>query len=93
MDKAKIAYISQLPQGASVVAQAMNEGDALVIPELADRFGIEEMLKEHHDRTFMISLVYYFGEISNLAIRRLYVERLHEMMPGKPLQTFTAPTF
>ena len=96
MDKAKIAYISQLPQGASVVAQAMNEGDALVIPELADRFGIEEMLKEHHDRTFMISLLYYFGvltlagrrteyeelilEIPNLAIRRLYVERLHEMI-------------
>ena len=96
MDKAKIAYISQLPQGAPVVAQAMNEGDALVIAELADRFGIEEMLKEHHDRTFMISLLYYFGvltlagrrtdyeelilEIPNLAIRRLYVERLHEMM-------------
>ena len=96
MDKAKIAYISQLPQGAPVVSEAMNEGEALVIPELADRFGIEEMLKEHHDRTFMISLLYYFGaltlagrrteyeelilEIPNLAIRRLYVERLHEMM-------------
>jgi hypothetical protein len=96
MDKAKIAYISHLPQGAPVVAQAMNEGEALVIAELADRFGIQEMLKEHHDRTFMISLLYYFGvltlagrrteyeelilEIPNLAIRRLYVERLHEMM-------------
>ncbi len=96
MDKAKIAYISQLPQGAAVTTQAMNDREPLAIPELADSFGIEEMLKEHHDSAFMISLLYFFGvltlsgrrteyeelilEIPNLAIRRLYVERLHDMI-------------
>jgi len=96
MDAGKISYIAHLPYGEQVVTQALNEHEPLVIPELVDRFGLREMLKQQHDFTFMISLLYYFGvvtlshkrtiyeelilQIPNLVIRKLYVERLHERM-------------
>ncbi|MDM8529892.1 AAA family ATPase [Anaerolineales bacterium HSG25] len=99
MDRNKIAYVSQLPYGETVISQALNDTDSLVISALADRFGVKEMLRQSHDRTFMVSLLYYFGvltlsesltaqgklilHIPNLVIRKLYVERIQEMLlPG-----------
>ena len=94
MDSNKIAYIAQLPQGAQVVEQALNEAHPLTIAALKDQFGMQELLVQQHDRTFMISLLYYFGvvtldgqelhdyltlRIPNLVIRKLYVERLHKL--------------
>ncbi|MDM8529680.1 AAA family ATPase [Anaerolineales bacterium HSG25] len=94
MDGNKIAYIAQLPQGEQVVSQALDEKEPLIIFELADRFNLQEMLQQDHDRTFMLSLLYYFGvitlteqerpeelilKIPNLVIRKLYVERLHKI--------------
>ncbi len=102
MDRGKIAYVAALPHGYQVVTQALNETQPLAIAELADRFGVKEMLRESHDATFMVSLLYYFGvltltpertamgslilKIPNLVIRKLYVEQIHEQL----LPDFTA---
>ncbi len=96
MDRGKIAYIAALPRGYEVVTQALNEAQPLAIAELADRFGIREMLEMEHDATFMVSLLYYFGvltlthernnwgdlilRIPNLVIRKLYVEQIAEKL-------------
>lgn len=96
MDRGKIAYVAGLPHGGQVVSAALNEEEPLAIDELSDRFGIKEILDAVHDRTFMVSLLWYFGvltlsetrtpqgklmfRIPNLVIRKLYVERIQEMV-------------
>lgn len=95
MDRGKIKYISQLPKGESLIVRALDETDPVSIDRLADRFGMEDILQEIQDESFMASLLYYFGvltlagntamgklilRIPNLVIRRLYVERIREML-------------
>lgn len=96
MDRGKIVYISHLPNGKEVVAQAVNDEGPLSIQELSDRFGVKEILYSAKDARFMVSLLYYFGvltltdqrtkhgdlilRIPNLVIRKLYVERIQEML-------------
>ncbi len=96
MDKGKITYISGLPNGKQVVVDAVSDEAPLRISRLADRFGVEDILYTTKDRTFMVSLLYYFGvltltnqrtdlgelilSIPNLVIRKLYIERLQEML-------------
>jgi hypothetical protein len=95
MDKNKIAYVAQLPAGEGVVMQALDEQRPLSIMRLADRFGVEDVLQATKDHTFMISLLYYFGvltlagqntfgelllRIPNLVVRKLYVERIQDML-------------
>ncbi len=93
MDRGKIAYISKLPNGGDVIRDALNEADLPDIQRLARRFGVADMLQESKDRTFMISLLWYFGmltfggrkatgklamKIPNLLVRGLYIEKLRE---------------
>lgn len=95
MDRAKIAYISQLPNGGQLILDVLNEERPLSVRRLAQRFGVEDMLNATKDETFMASLLYYFGvltmdgftldgelvlQIPNLVVRRLYVERIREML-------------
>ncbi len=96
MDRGKIAYVASLPHGEHVVSAALDEQQPLTIAELSDRFGVKDVLQATHDRTFMASLLYYFGvltlsgernaygelifQIPNLVIQRLYVERIREML-------------
>jgi hypothetical protein len=95
MDRNKLVYISQLPHGEEVLIKALSGGDSVVIPQLARRFGVEDMLTAVKDETFMVSLMYYFGiltfsghaeygekilKIPNLVAKSLYVERLQEML-------------
>ncbi len=97
----EIAYVASLPQGEKVVSDALNEKGELRLEEFADRFGVEEVLHGAKYMKFMVSLLYYFGvltlagkrtefeehvfRIPNLAIRKLYVERLKEtMLPTGP---------
>lgn len=95
MDRGKITYISQLPNGERVILDALNEEHPLSIVKLSHRFGVEDMLSETKDTTFMASLLYYFGvltlggetpfgelilKIPNLVVRKLYVERIQEML-------------
>jgi len=95
MDRGKITYISQLPNGERVIMGALNEEHPLSILKLSYRFGVEDMLSERKDTTFMASLLYYFGvltlsgdtpfgelilKIPNLVVRKLYIERIKEML-------------
>ena len=94
MDRNKLAYIAQLPHGEDLLIQALNGEEGIVIPQLARRFGVADVLDAVKDRPFMASLLYYFGvltlagqtdfaesilNIPNLVARSLYVERLQEM--------------
>jgi hypothetical protein len=101
MDRNKIAYVAQLPKGEGVVMQALDEGHPLNVAQLADRFGVEDVLQTVKDHTFMTSLLYYFGvltlagqnpfgeltlRVPNLVVRRLYVERIQEMLLPDPAE-------
>ena len=94
MDRSKLRYIAELPHGEDVLIQALNGEEGLIIPRLARRFGVADVLTAVKDQPFMASLLYYFGvltltgqtdfvesilNIPNLVARSLYVERLQEM--------------
>lgn len=94
MDRNKLVYISKLPHGEDVLLKAVSEDTPLRIFQLAQRSGVEDMLKEVKDETFMTSLLYYFGiltmagrgalaklefRIPNLVAKKLYVERLQDL--------------
>lgn len=64
MDRGKIAYIAHLPNGADVVTHALDEQRALSVQRLAGRFGVEDVLREIKDETYMASLLYYFGMLT-----------------------------
>ncbi|WP_343412140.1 AAA family ATPase [Candidatus Amarolinea dominans] len=95
MDRGKIAYIAGLPHGAPVLAAILNPDTPPTIPRLAQRFGVEDVLTQVKDETFMVSLLYYFGvltleriteegklafRIPNLVARKLYVEQLRDRL-------------
>jgi hypothetical protein len=96
MDRGKIRYISQLPNGRQLIMDALDDSHPVAISELSDRFGIEEVLTATKDMSFMASLLYYFGvltltnkhttmgkrilKIPNFVVRKLYIERIQEML-------------
>lgn len=97
MDRNRIEYVASLPHGDSVIAAALDDAAPLTVPQLADRFGVKDMLEAVKDQVFMASLLYYlgalthagrnaFGElqlvIPNLVIRKLYVERIRDALLG-----------
>ncbi|MCK5521817.1 MAG: AAA family ATPase, partial [Thiomargarita sp.] len=90
----KLTYLSRLPNGRTVILQALN-GAPLTLSLLANRFGVEQMLKTTQSTQFVISLLYYLGiltldgqteleelrfKIPNLVVRELYVEHLFEKL-------------
>lgn len=94
MDRNKLIYISQLEHGEKVLFDALNPQKTLCIAELADRFGVEDILNARKDKVFMVSLLYYFGvltlagenefselvfKVPNLVVHKLYAERLQEL--------------
>ena len=93
MDRNKLVYISHLPHGEDLLIQAL-DGTGVVVPQLAQRFGVQDVLTAVKDPPFMASLLYYFGvltlagrgvlgqtilQIPNLVARSLYVERLRDL--------------
>ncbi|MFP4279404.1 MAG: AAA family ATPase [Halochromatium sp.] len=93
MDRNKLMYITQLPQGEDLLIEALSGDDRILIPELVQRFGVADVLAAVKDQPFMASLLYFFGiltlagegtlaklilRIPNLVARGLYVERLRE---------------
>jgi len=95
MDLNKLTYLSRLPNGRAIIWQALNETPPLVLSLLANRFGIDQMLKTTQSTQFIVSLLYYLGiltldgetelgelrfKIPNLVVRKLYVEHLFEML-------------
>ena len=94
-DFQKLSYISQRANGARLIADALNEQQPPTVVTLADRFGLRQMLAETKSTTLLASLLYYLGALTlsgetetgelilrvpNLAMRKLYVERLAELM-------------
>ncbi|MCP4705716.1 MAG: AAA family ATPase, partial [candidate division Zixibacteria bacterium] len=99
MNLSKLTYLSRLPNGRAIVLQALNGTPPLILPVLANRFGIDQMLKTTQSSQFIISLLYYLGiltldgetvfrklrfKIPNLVVRKLYVEHLFEMLLPQP---------
>ena len=95
MDQAKLAYIAHLQQGGQFLLDVLNEEQPVVIQELAQRFGLAEMVSNQTDSSFMGSLLYYLGiltlagrtpfqevmlRIPNQVARRLYVERVEKLL-------------
>jgi hypothetical protein len=94
MDRNKLVYISQLPHGEELLIKALDGDKGVIIPQLAQRFGVQDVLGAVKDQPFMASLLYYFGiltltgktdfresilNIPNLVARSLYVERLQDL--------------
>jgi hypothetical protein len=61
MDLNKLTYLSRLPNGKAILEQALNGTPPLIQLLLANRFGIEEMLKTTQSNRFIISILYYLG--------------------------------
>jgi hypothetical protein len=95
MDRGKLRYVAGLPRGAEMIVSALEDDADLSVHALAGRFGVEDVTLLQKDKTFMASLLYYFGvltlagrgalgklllRIPNLVIRGLYVERLRALL-------------
>ncbi|MBC2695522.1 MAG: AAA family ATPase [Desulfobacteraceae bacterium] len=99
-DDAKLRYISQIPKGGQLLLDLMRKNHSLIISDLSDRFGIEQMLTDRSkDFVFMSSFLYYFGvltiddeteegelilRVPNLVTQALYVERIQQMLLPEP---------
>jgi hypothetical protein len=94
-DRSKIGYIASIPAGNHVIGTAAHDIEPLVIPALADRFGISDMLYGAKDDRYLVSLFYYLGiltlsgttpqgflqlQVPNLVIRKLYIEQMADML-------------
>jgi hypothetical protein len=95
MDRNKLVYISKLPHGEDILLKALSGEGALSIGQLAQRFGVEDVIQGMKDQAFMASLLYYFGvltladmaalrktvlRVPNLVAKALYVERLQDIL-------------
>ena len=94
MDAGRIRYIANLPGGASVIANILDEQNPVLLPYLENQFGVEQLHKLHGDARYMVSLLYFFGvltisgrggaldelklDVPNRVIYALYVDTLRE---------------
>ena len=100
MDAAKLKFISRIPRGGQLLLNLMREDRRATITELADRFGIRKIMTDgSKENAFMASFLYFLGvltlseltstgkialKIPNLVTRKLFVERIQEMLLPKP---------
>ncbi len=95
MDRNRIIYLSQLAKGEDLILDLIDEKKPLTIKELADQFGIDDMLSQQKDYGFLASLMYYLGvltiegnsqtagiilRIPNLVVRKLYIEQIQKIL-------------
>ncbi len=101
-DDAKLRYIAAIPGGKTLLTKLNTDQYDVEILELADRFGVKDILSNTgKDQRFLVSLLYYFGiltlngeteqgelrlTVPNLVMRKLYVERLQEMLLPEPTE-------
>jgi hypothetical protein len=91
MDANKIRYIANLPAGKAVIANILDEQQAVTLARLESQFGIEKLHDIQTDPDYMVSLLYFFGVLTlsgrgmigelvlgipNLVIRGLYVDEI-----------------
>ncbi len=95
MDRNRLAYAAALPHGGQLILDALSGGEAVMVNELSDRFGVREMVEVGEDRGRIASLLYYLGvltlegeaatgelvlRIPNLVVRRLYAEQMRHLL-------------
>ncbi len=95
MDRQKLMYVSRMRGGKALILNALQQKTPVSVLKLEDGFGLEALMTSAHDTPFMASLLYYLGvltmggrteygelilRIPNLVVRRLYVERLRELL-------------
>ncbi|MCP4694059.1 MAG: AAA family ATPase [Desulfobacterales bacterium] len=101
-DDAKLRYIAKIPGGSQLLLDLLDGDRQVVVSDLADRFGIREMLADQSkDRAFLASFLYYFGvltiagetpkgklrlRVPNLVMNGLYVERIQQMLLPDPME-------
>ncbi len=94
MDASRVRYIANLPEGANVIANILDEQNPVLLPYLETQFGVEQLHRLQTDPRYMASLLYFFGvltiagtggpleemqlEVPNRVIFALYVETLRE---------------
>ena len=99
-DDAKLQYVSEIPGGRQLLLDIVNHGHQMVIPDLADRFGVSQMTdRQSKDNTFIASFLYFFGvltiekqtelnelilRVPNLVMYKLYIERIQRMLLPEP---------
>ncbi|MBF0232602.1 MAG: AAA family ATPase [Desulfamplus sp.] len=99
-DESKLEYIARLPRGRDLLMNLMEKDQDVVISEIQDRFGIQDMLSDSsQDHTFLVSFLYYFGvltiagdtddlqsilKVPNLVMKGLYVDRICKMFLPMP---------
>ncbi len=99
-DDAKLRYISGIPGGSQLLLDLADTERHVVVSDLVDRFGIEEMLTDQSkDRAFLVSFLYYFGvltiagetshgeltlRVPNLVMNGLFVKRIQRMLLPEP---------
>ena len=64
MDRNRIQYVARLPHGEALVNRALNPAEPLAVAQLANRFGVQDMLAAPKDPDFLASLLYYFGVLT-----------------------------
>ena len=95
-DEAKLEYMAQMPRGRQLLLDITREKTPVTVTDIADRFGIREMLRDSSkDHAFLASFLYYFGVLTiagetaegdlmltvpNLVMRGLYVDKIREML-------------
>jgi hypothetical protein len=97
MDRNRLRYVAALPHGMEVISAALTAERPLTVGSLAQDFGIEAMLHNPPDATFIVSLLIYFGvltikdvtplgelevTIPNQVVRSLYVEQMQRYLIG-----------
>ena len=101
-DEAKLRYLAGIPGGRILLTDLNQHNHEVVIQELEDRFGVQEILSDaSKDRRFLASLLYFFGiltlngetdegelrlTVPNLVMQQLYVDRLKKMLLPEPIE-------
>jgi len=100
-DESKLTYIAQIPGGRDLVLVLAQRQSHLIISDIADRFGLSEMLNTAaKNKAFLASFLYYFGvlgiagedvrgelklSVPNLVMQGLYVSRAQQMLLPDPM--------
>ncbi len=108
MDSNKIHYIAALADGREVIGKALDDKQALLVPQLCERFTVRNINNTQTDQNFVASLLYYLGALTitaspklgsvglcipNLVMRKLYIEELQAaLLPHRQQQHITEAT-
>lgn len=93
-DYNKLVYISGYTNGQELLLDALDEQSAVMVSDLSDRWGVQDLLDPEQQRERLATLLCYLGTLTinskrpdakivltipNLVMRRLYAERILKM--------------